>query len=218
MPTNRFHEALSYASTLHTDQLRKGTDIPYVAHLLGVASLALYYGGTETQAIAALLHDGIEDIGPQIREPIRTRFGQEVLDIVEACTDAEGGGPGKPPWEERKQAYIDGLRDEPIEARLVVAADKLDNARDILRTLRAIGPDTWKRFKRGREDQLWYYRSVIEALRGEDAGPDVAHGPSLQDLLAELETTVDLIEAEATAPTERATDIEAGRPPSGMLR
>src|SRR5664279_811222 len=99
MPTNKFHEALSYASPLHTDQLRKGTDIPYAAHLLGVASLVLYYGGTETQAIAALFHDAIEDLGPQYREPIRTRFGQNVLDIVEACTDAEGGGAGKPEWE-----------------------------------------------------------------------------------------------------------------------
>src|SRR5664280_1256104 len=107
MPTNKFHEALSYASTLHTDQLRKGTDIPYAAHLLGVASLVLYYGGTETQAIAALLHDAIEDIGPQVREPIRTRFGQDVLAIVEACTDAEGGGADKLEWEGRKQAYID---------------------------------------------------------------------------------------------------------------
>lgn len=86
MPTNKFHEVLSYASILHTDQLRKGTDIPYSAHLLGVASLVLYYGGTETQAIAALFHDAIEDLGPQVRESIPTRFGQDVLDIVEACT------------------------------------------------------------------------------------------------------------------------------------
>jgi hypothetical protein len=84
------------ASTLHTDQLRKGTDIPYAAHLLGVASLVLYYGGTETQTIAALLHDSIEDIGPHVRVAIRTRFGQEALDIVNACTDAEGGGAGNP--------------------------------------------------------------------------------------------------------------------------
>lgn len=196
MPTNRFHEALSYASTLHTDQLRKGTDIPYAAHLLGVASLVLYYGGTETQAIAALLHDAIEDIGPQVREPIRTRFGQKVLDIVEACTDAEGGGARKPEWKGRKEAYVHRVRTESAEIRLVVAADKLDNARDILRTLRSIGPDTWKRFNRGREDQLWYYRSVIEALRTSNMEPGVASGPGLRDLIAELATTVDLIAAE----------------------
>jgi len=183
------------ASTLHTDQLRKGTDIPYAAHLLGVASLVLYYGGTETQTLAALLHDSIEHIGPHVRVAIRTRFGQEALDIVNACTDAEGGGAGKPPWEERKQAYIDRLRTEPIETRLVVAADKLDNARDILRTLRAIGSATWKRFNRGRKDQLWYYRSVIEALRAGDPVHQVGRGPGFRDLVAELTTTVYLIEA-----------------------
>lgn len=197
MPTNRFHEALAYASELHTDQLRKGTDIPYAAHLLGVASLVLYYGGSETQAIAALLHDAVEDIGPQVREPIQTRFGQEVLDIVEACTDAEGGGVSKPLWEERKVAYIQQLRREPAEIRLVAAADKLDNARDILRAVRSVGPDeTWPRFKRGCEQQLWYYRSVTEALRAGNPGGGAAHPAGLQDLLAELETTVKLIESE----------------------
>src|SRR5664279_4374838 len=124
MPTNKFHEALSYASTLHTDQLRKGTDIPYAAHLLGVSSLVLYYGGTETQAIAALLHDSIEDLGPKVRGPIRTKFDGKVLEIVEACTDAEGGGPRKPRWEKRKGAYIERLRREPATTRLVAAADK----------------------------------------------------------------------------------------------
>lgn len=197
MPTNRFHEALSYASTLPTDQLRKSTDIPYAAHLLGVASLVLYHGGTETQAIAALFHDAVEDIGPSVREPIRTRFGQEVLDIVNACTDAEGGGTEKPEWKGRKQAYIDRLRNKSIETRLVVAADKLGNARDILRTLQSIGPDTWERFKRGRKDQLWYYRSVIEALRTRDIGRDAGNGPGFRDILSELTTTVDLIEAKA---------------------
>jgi (p)ppGpp synthase/HD superfamily hydrolase len=155
---------MSFAFRLHAGQLRKGTKIPYVAHLLSVASIALQHGADEEEAIAALLHDAVEDQGgPKTREEIRQRFGGRVVAIVDACTDSDV--TPKPPWKQRKQAYIAHVRTAPASVRLISASDKLDNARAILADYRSIGESLWKRFHGGREGTLWYYRSLVETFR-----------------------------------------------------
>lgn len=164
----RFHEAMTYAAELHARQLRKGTEIPYVAHLLAVASIVLEHGGGETEAIAALLHDAIEDQGNdgETRRTIERRFGPEVLAIVEGCTDADGqAGKEKPPWKARKEAYVAHVGSASAATRLVSAADKLHNARSILADLRVHGDALWPRFKAGRDGSLWYYRALVTAFR-----------------------------------------------------
>jgi (p)ppGpp synthase/HD superfamily hydrolase len=164
----RFEEALVLATRLHAGQCRKGTNIPYITHLLGVASLVLEAGGGEEQAIAALLHDAAEDQGGEtILEEIRQRFGAEVAAIVAGCTDATT--IPKPPWRARKEAYIVHLRQAPAAERLVSAADKLHNTRTILAAYRDMGEAVWERFNGGREGTLWYYRALVEAFR--TAGP-----------------------------------------------
>jgi len=164
----RFEEALVYAAQLHADQARKGTTIPYVAHLLGVASIVLEQGAGEDEAIAALLHDAVEDQGGEATlAEIGRRFGPRVAEIVDACTDART--TPKPPWRERKQAYIAHLHHATASVRLISAADKLHNARAILRDYRAIGESLWTRFNGGKEGTLWYYRALVEALQA--AGP-----------------------------------------------
>ena len=133
----RFEEALLYAARLHASQLRKGGSIPYVAHLLGVASIALQYGANEDESIAALLHDAIEDQGgAATREEIRRRFGDGVVDIVNGCTDADSFP--KPPWKRRKETYVAHIRNAPASVRLVSACDKLQNARAILADYRVL--------------------------------------------------------------------------------
>jgi len=162
--TSRFEEAITFATQLHAKQLRKGTTIPYIAHLLAVTALVLENGGDEDEAIAALLHDAIEDQGgAATREAIRRRFGNRVVAIVEGCTDADV--TPKPPWRARKEAYIAHLREAPASVRLVSAADKLHNARAVLADYRVLGEALWRRFHGGREGTLWYYRSVVTALR-----------------------------------------------------
>ena len=160
----RFHRALSYAARLHATQFRKGTTRPYVAHLLGVTSTVLTHGGDEDEAIAALLHDAVEDQGgkPRLRE-IRRKFGERVARIVEGCTDADTDP--KPPWLERKKKYLQHLRDADSSIRLVSAADKLYNAREILSDLRTHRDSVWSRFKGGKEGTLWYYDEVAKILR-----------------------------------------------------
>jgi (p)ppGpp synthase/HD superfamily hydrolase len=160
----RFLDGLAYATKLHAQQARKGTRVPYVAHLLGVASIVLAEGGDEDMAIAALLHDAVEDQGgkPTLRE-IERRFGKRVARLVEACTDADT--IPKPPWKERKTRYIAAIRHEPADARLISAADKLHNGRDILADYRQHGDAVWKRFRGGREGTLWYYRALLDAFR-----------------------------------------------------
>ncbi|HEX6907819.1 MAG TPA: HD domain-containing protein [Terriglobales bacterium] len=164
MLDQRFLEGLAYATKLHAQQARKGTRVPYVAHLLGVASIVLAEGGDEDMAIAALLHDAVEDQGgkPTLRE-IERRFGRRVATLVEACTDADS--IPKPPWKDRKERYIAAVRHEPADARLISAADKLHNARDILADYRQHGEEVWKRFRGGREGTLWYYRALVDAFR-----------------------------------------------------
>lgn len=163
--TARFHSALAYASRLHARQTRKGTTRPYVAHLLGVASTVLTHGGDEDEAIAALLHDAVEDQGgkPRLRE-IRRKYGARVASIVDGCTDSSTDP--KPPWLERKKAYLEHLRHADRSTCLVSAADKLYNAREVLADYRTHADGIWNRFVGGKDGTLWYYRSVADILRG----------------------------------------------------
>lgn len=167
MLSHRFIEALAYATTLHKTQVRKGSSTPYIAHLLGVSSIALEYGAGEDEAIAALLHDAVEDQGgAPTREEIRRRFGLRVVAIVDGCTDSDT--IPKPPWRERKEAYIGHLQQASDSVRLISAADKLHNARSVLKDYRQLGDEVWQRFKGGRDGTLWYYRAVVQALKGEE--------------------------------------------------
>ena len=166
----RFSEALSYATALHAQQRRKVSGEPYVAHLLGVAAIALEYGADEEEAIAALLHDAIEDQGgAPIRDEIRRRFGDRVAAIVDGCTDADT--MPKPPWRARKQAYIERLRRASDPVRLVSAADKLHNVRAISHEYRLRGDSLFDHFRGGRDGTLWYYRSVVDALKHGGVNP-----------------------------------------------
>jgi (p)ppGpp synthase/HD superfamily hydrolase len=189
--SDRFNEALTYAATLHRMQARKGTQIPYVSHLLGVASLVLEHGGTEDEAIAALLHDAIEDQGgPATGEAIRARFGDAVHAIVKGCTDTDA--TPKPAWKKRKEDYIAHVRHAPASVRLVSTADKLYNARAILADYRTLGEAVWSRFTGGRGGTLWYYRALVGALR---EGPTDAR----RRLVEELERVVMELERLANA-------------------
>ena len=164
IPSSRFEEALVLAVRLHADQTRKGKNVPYIAHLLGVVSLVLEHGGNEDEAIAALLHDAIEDQGHSIiLEDIRQRFGETVATIVDGCTDATTFP--KPPWRARKEAYIAHLEAASASEHLVSTADKLHNARSILFDYRADGEAVWDRFAGGKQGTLWYYRTLLETLR-----------------------------------------------------
>lgn len=167
--TKRFLEALVYATELHANQKRKGTDEPYIGHLLGVASLVLQYGGDENEAIAALLHDAAEDQGGLVTlRKIRRKFGKKVAVIVEACSDSFE--TPKPPWRERKKEHLAKIRHASPSVRLVCAADKLHNARSILADYRTIGERLWQRFSGGKEGTLWYYRDMAKALKGPGSG------------------------------------------------
>ena len=155
----RFLRAFEFAAQNHAGQTRKASTIPYIAHLIGVTSLVMEAGGDEDLAIAAMLHDVVEDCGgaPMLKE-VRRRFGKRVADIVDGCTDAYE--IPKPPWRERKETYLRRLRKENADTRLVSAADKLNNVRSILSDYRVVGESVWSRFNGGREGTLWYYRTL----------------------------------------------------------
>jgi (p)ppGpp synthase/HD superfamily hydrolase len=170
--SGRFTSAVDYARLLHIER-RKGTDIPFMAHLLGVAALVMGEAGhvefavTEEMVMAALLHDAVEDHGGRPRlEDIKHNFGADVARMVEGLSDTlvEDAGD-KEPWEARKGNYLMRLRTEPADVQLISAADKLYNARSILDDYRKIGPEVWKRFKRPRTAQLWYFDELIKIFR-----------------------------------------------------
>lgn len=199
--TNRFSEALTLAAEIHRHQPRKGTQIPYVAHVIGVASIALDYGADEDEGIAALLHDAIEDapdsLGPSkaavVRERILSAFGARVLDIVEGCTDADV--TPKPAWRKRKEDYIAHIADASASVTMVSASDKLHNARAVLKDFRADGVNIFDRFNReaGVAGTIGYYCGLVAAFR--------LRAPQLADsrlipLIAELARTVSVIEHE----------------------
>lgn len=193
----RFTHALSYATDLHNRQVRKASNVPYVSHLLAVASLVLEHGGGEDEAIAALLHDAIEDQaeargGAQaLREDIRRHFGDKVLAIVNACTDAEE--IPKPPWRERKERYLSHVESHTDAGyQVVTLADKLHNARAMLLDYRTHGETLWQRFNRKEPaEHLWYYRGLVDAFRAADQAP-----PALIDELDRVVTELERLVAE----------------------
>ena len=181
--SERFEQALVYAFQLHARQLRKGSHIPYIAHLLGVTALVLEDGGSEDEAIAALLHDAVEDQGGlPILEEIRRRFGSQVAEIVDGCTDSYY--QPKPPWLQRKEHYLEHLQSASPSVRRVSLADKLHNARSILANLRTSGLRTWDRFNGGREGTLWYYRRLVQIFQQVETSPLV---DELARVVAEIE-------------------------------
>jgi (p)ppGpp synthase/HD superfamily hydrolase len=164
--TPAFVDAIQYAMEKHGRQTRKGSDIPYLGHLLSVAGLVIDADGTETQAIAALLHDAAEDQGGEATlAEIREKFGTEVAAIVDECSDTFE--TPKPPWRERKENYIRHLPGASDDAILVSLADKLHNARALLRDFRDVGDKLWERFnEQDPQEHLWYYRSLLKVYTG----------------------------------------------------
>ena len=180
----RFDGAFLFAAEKHAAQTRKRTDVPYISHLMSVAALVLEAGGDEDQAIAALLHDVVEDCGGEpMLEEVRGRFGDRVAKIVQGCTDAYA--VPKPPWKQRKLDYLELLRSADDDIRLVSAADKLHNVRTILTDYRREGDSVWDRFSGRRDGTLWYYRAVLEVLR---AGRPNRLVDELQRVVTELES------------------------------
>lgn len=185
--TRRYTAALTYTAELHADQRRSSSGEPYLAHLLAVSGLVLEAGGDEDQAIAGLLHDAVEDQGGQpTLEEIRERFGQRVAALVAACTDPDGTDT----WRERKELYLARLQSVEPDALLISLADKVHNARAVLRDLRHDGEAVWGRFSGGREGVLWYYRHLAETYLARQLGY----------LAEELARTVREIERLATHP------------------
>lgn len=186
--TVEFEKALTLATRLHATQTRKSTDIPYIAHLLGVASIALDHGANEDEAIAALLHDAVEDQGGEkTLKRIRRHFGSTVADIVWGCSDTDE--VPKPPWRKRKEAYIAHVACASPSIQLVSASDKLHNARAILSDYRYVGDQLWARFTGGKDDTLWYYRALVEAFQRSGMN---------RQLVADLDLTVTDIERVAS--------------------
>src|SRR5439155_19729700 len=181
--SRQFEKALIYATRIHGGQLRKKTRIPYIAHILGVCAIAMEYGANETEAIAALLHDAVEDCGGAKRlRDIERKFGKKVAKIVQGCTDADQ--TPKPPWLERKKAYVAHVRHAPMSTKLVSASDKLHNVRAILMDYRKEGERLWTRFNRGKQGALWYYRALVNGFSGK----------RIQALVQELDRTLTEVE------------------------
>jgi (p)ppGpp synthase/HD superfamily hydrolase len=201
--SDKFSDALVYAAKLHRHQPRKGKDIPYIGHLLGVASLVLESGGDEEMAIAALLHDAVEDQGglPRLDE-IRREFGAKVARIVDGCTDSYEVDPEKKAsWCQRKQKYIAHVEHEADpEVRLVSIADKVHNARAVLADHYEIGDDVFARFSKGKQGTLWYYRALVNAFRfaeARDNHPEDSAAQGRKRLMDKLERVVDELERRA---------------------
>jgi (p)ppGpp synthase/HD superfamily hydrolase len=197
--SSRFETALAFAARLHGSQIRKVSGTPYISHLLAVAAIAIEHGATEDEAIAALLHDAVEDQGGEPTEQvIRRMFGDTVAEIVRGCSDSDA--IPKPPWQERKEKYIAHLGHASASIRLVSAADKLHNASCVLADYRKVGEKLWVTFKGGRDGTLWYYRSLTDILV--KLGPvDIAH---------ELDSVVRQLERMTSA----GAAVPSGHPPA----
>jgi len=180
--TERFEEALAHAARLHKTQTRKGSETPYINHLLAVAAIVGENGGTEDEVIAALLHNAIEDTD-ETKESLSERFGENVAEIVEGCSDADA--IPKPPWKVRKETYIAHIKTAPPSALVVSSADKLHNARSILSDYREVGEGLWSRFRGGREGTLWYYRALVEAYESVGSSPVIEE---FERVVEEIET------------------------------
>ena len=199
----RFSRAFMFASRMHAGQTRKQTTIPYIAHLLSVSALVLEAGGDEDLAIAALLHDVVEDCGGKpVLAQVRRGFGNRVAHVVAGCTDSDSYP--KPPWRARKELYLKHLRTADADVRLVSAADKLHNLREILRDYRTGGEPVWQRFAGKREGTLWYYRALAREFRRRLPNPLV---DELERVVTELNQTVE--KAEGFAPAEEPNACRA---------
>lgn len=187
MLTTRFSQALVYAADAHKEQTRKGTCVPYVAHVLAVAALALENGANEDEAIAALLHDTVEDCGglPRLAD-VKERFGEAVANIVMGCSDSTA--TPKPPWRERKEAYLHHLDQASPSVLLISACDKLHNVRSLVVSVRNDGEAAWARFNGGKEGTLWYYRAALATLKRCGVSPRLTH--ELEIALEELHRVV----------------------------
>ncbi len=187
MFSEKFARALGYAERLHSRQWRKATNKPYIGHLMSVTSIVIAYGGDEEMAIAALLHDAVEDQGGEKRlHEIHRKFGKRVMRIVEGCTDSFA--EPKPPWLQRKRNYIARIAKENEDARFVSAADKLSNARDILQEVRAEGDQAFERFLGKKDGTLWSYRALVNEFRKAGVNPLVEE---LDRVVTELEREAD---------------------------
>lgn len=192
---NRLTEAFDYASELHRKQKRKGTDIPYLSHLMAVAALVQEHGGDEDQVIAALLHDGPEDQGGEaILAEIRERFGGRVAEIVEGCSDTFE--EPKPPWQARKETYLSHLASAPDDTLLISLCDKVHNLGCIVRDFRAHGDALWSRFKAGRDGTLWYYEQLLDVYEKRAT-------PQFESLIAKLRRSLEELD---TLIREAATE------------
>jgi len=171
--SSKFESALIFATKLHATQTRKGNDVPYISHLMAVSGLVLEAGGTEDEAIAALLHDAAEDQGgKKMLKRIRSHYGDAVAEIVDQCTDAYS--KPKPPWRKRKEKYIADIPHKTPSARLVSLADKVHNAQAILRDYKVVGEELWDRFNGTKENTLWYYRELAEKFKENMKSPLVS--------------------------------------------
>lgn len=217
----RYSEALTWAATLHRYQVRKNTQVPYLSHLVAVSSLVLEDGGTETEAIAGLLHDAVEDCGAQVIPHLRDAFGDEVVEIVLACSDATPeAGEAKPPWAHRKQNYIDHLREASPSALRVSAADKLHNARATVGDLRETS--TWADFNACHHQSLWYYDAINTVLKERLPGSRtaVALDGTVDELYqltdnVERPTTVDFTVPACPATPQCTTAADPASEPAG---
>lgn len=182
----RLGEAFAYAARLHAGQVRKKTQVPVISHLMAVTALVLENGGDETEAIAALLHDGPEDRGGQpILDDIRSRFGERVAAIVAGCSDTLESP--KPAWRPRKQRYLAHLPEASESTLLVSLADKVHNVRSLVTEFQRVGDELWNRFSASREESLWYYHSLLEIFRQHTPAKGVFLVRQLESALAELD-------------------------------
>lgn len=170
MLSERLSQALALAIEAHNGQFRKETTIPYIAHPMAVASIALEYGADEDQAMAALLHDAVEDGGAKYADVIRSKFGDRVADIVNGCTDGVPDKNGnKSDWKQRKESYTAHLKSASDDVLLVSGSDKLHNARAIVSDLQNIGVRVFDRFKSSKEETLWYYQTLADIFKQRNA-------------------------------------------------
>jgi (p)ppGpp synthase/HD superfamily hydrolase len=191
--TPRYTQALTLAATAHEGQNRKSTRIPYITHPVAVAALVASYDGDEDQQIAALLHDVLEDGGPQWAAPIQAQFGERVLSMVQACTDGVPDITGvKPPWKERKVAYLAHLAGAPDDVLLVSACDKLHNILAIAHDLDHIGSAVFGRFNAGQDQVLWYYEQLADIFTARQVAPAAAIKRTFAQIAAHI-TTADTV-------------------------
>lgn len=165
---NLIEKAIEYAAIAHEGQYRKGTETPYISHPYAVGMILMSYRCSEEVIVAGILHDTIEDTATSLTD-IQTEFGDEIAVLVAGASEPDKSVS----WEDRKAHTIDFIKTAPLHMRHVICADKLHNARSILLDYRVVGDDIWRRFKRGRDDQKWYYTSIVESLKVSDSFPMV---------------------------------------------